>query len=143
MTRSRTKTAGEEDPFAFLELDKVKPPKRGGPGRGWPDGVPVLTEGDLCWGMTREDGRMDLSWWMDAAFDHGLVKTPHQDKVYLELLKVLSERTGEAVTSLWTFLEDAQRRGKPSLGWQAACWNETMKRLGYEVPARKCKDPGR
>ncbi len=109
----------------------------------WPDDVPILSADDLTWRGESQDGeRKDLLIWFDHAF--GLPTAPRLYAEGQEMLKaVLSDRIGKPVTALWHFAEYVESHHKPSLAWQAACWNEMLGRLGYELPAECRKDPGR
>lgn len=111
------------------------------PGR-WPDEVPVLLSSDLSLTYESDDGRRDLAFWLAGTFDPGEPVTPAQNAAYDALLLVISERANRRHNSLWAFLEEARKRKSPGLAWQANCWNEAMRRLGYEVPQRRCQDPG-
>jgi len=109
---------------------------------GWPEVVPILVEGDMIWNWYTRDGRRDLKEWLEVTFDTTSNLTPRQDKAYRVLCAVITERFGRPVNCLWLFLEFTFKHRLPSLAWQAACWNEMMRRLGYEVPKRSTKDPG-
>ena len=136
----------EEDPFAFLEEeeeeDKEKFPLR----KGMPKKVPILTERDLCWQGDHGPGKPRcLDAWFYWVFSSG--QKYHRGKFPDDvagpvLKKVLSERLGKKVVSLWTFSEWVGKHREPSLRFQARAWNEMLRRLGYDVPWRKCKDPG-
>ena len=111
---------------------------------GWPTKVPILTAADLVWNWNSAFGQHDLLEWLNLTFDlipsAGI--TPNRDKAYRVLCRVISERFEQKVRSMWLFLEHTKKHKRPSLAWQAACWNEMLVRLGYEVPGRATRDPG-
>ncbi len=111
---------------------------------GWPINVPVLTPGDLVWNWNSSRGQHDLLEWLNLTFDLNFRSafTPQRDKAYRVLCRVISERFEHKVRSMWLFLEHTKKHKKPSLEWQAACWNEMLVRLGYGVPGRVTRDPG-
>lgn len=127
------------------ELDELlagdQPPKLRAD--GWPESVPVLVERDVTWNWTTADGRRDLGEWLEVTFDTAqAARHPRRDKAYKVLCEVLTERFRKKVSSLWLFLEFTHKHRIPCLAWQAACWNEMLRRLGYDVPKRSTKDPG-
>lgn len=111
---------------------------------GWPDTVPILTAEDMVWSFVTVDGRRDLSEWLLATFnpDYPVIDTPEHAEAFNTLCAVLSSRSGVTVSSLWTFLEKACKTKSPKLAWQAACWNEMLHRLGYDISKSAVKDPG-
>lgn len=109
-----------------------------------PDDVPVLVAADVWWQYARRDGSRDLATWLDDTFrpDAGGVDPPAYAAAYRELCRVLTERLGRPVTVLWLFMEFVAKHRSPPLAWQAACWNEALHRLGYDVPKAARRDPG-
>lgn len=111
---------------------------------GWPAAVPVLVAADLAWNFATADGRRDLVEWLNDTFNPtcSLRESKVYAAAYQALCGVLTERLGRRVTVLNLFLEYTHAHRTPSLAWQAACWNEMLRRLGYAVPAEKANDPG-
>lgn len=150
MRTSKKKSSDEDDPFAFLEEEEKEasrqeeaPPAPSKPRRGMPSELPILVARDISWTGDGEKSR-SLDWWLYWSFPlcpAGL-KTSPEDRAAKVLKEVLSERIGKKVVSLTTFMEYVANHRTPSLEWQAACWNEMVRRLGYEVPSRSCRDPG-
>lgn len=128
---SRRKPEGDVDEFGQPRIaEKPKPTGLSGPA-GWP-AAKLITAADLVWQFTSADGRCDLAELLDVVFhDIGI----QRDKAHDTLKEVIGERFGKPVRSMWTFMEFVAARRYPSLEWQAACWNETLYRLGYKVPA--------
>lgn len=108
---------------------------------GWPVEVPVLVAADLVWNFSSLDGRHDLAEWLERTFDPFAMSKQHT-RAAKELCAVITERFGKAVTCLWLFLEFTKKNKLPSFEWQAACFNETLARLGYDIPKRARRDPG-
>lgn len=112
--------------------------------RGWPAQVPLLSAAELCWNYSVGERRHDLLEWLHLVFDpaDGATGT---DELFRSARKalcaVLAERLGEKEVDLWDFLERSYRGRSPSLGWQAAAWNEAMYRLGYDVPPARRTPP--
>jgi hypothetical protein len=139
----KKKRKREDDLFDFLDDEVVL---HGGPVRwenGWPVSVPVLDETDLCRAQRRADGRMDLAGWLEETFDRGTTVTRTFRTAYSTLLEVLSQRSGVELSSLWIFLEGCEKGGGFGLRWQAAAWNEAMRRLGYKMKKEVCREPER
>ena len=111
---------------------------------GWPTNVPVLVAADMAWNFTTSDGRRDLFEWLEATFnpEYPLKDTKQFHTAYATLCVVITERFKKKVTILNLFLEFTYKNRLPCLAWQAACWNEMLARLGYEVPKRNTRDPG-
>ena len=109
----------------------------------WPDDAPVLAEEHLAWrGESNDGARKALEWWLYRTFEEPSVFNPAADEFRTALFAVVTERFGKAVTVLNTFLAFAEQHRRPSLAWQAACWNEALSRCGYEVPDDARSDPG-
>lgn len=139
MTSNRGRKRKNDDVDALL--GSTDTPKTGPD--GWPDPAPVLVADDLAWQWSTARGRRDLSEWLDSTFEpHDPFRTPKRDKARRLLCKVITERFGKRVKSLWLFLEFTKDNRLPSLKWQAACWNEMLARLGYDVPEEVRRDPG-
>lgn len=111
---------------------------------GWPVNVPILVAADLCWQYETQDGRRDLWCWLEATFnpEYPVKDTKQFRTAYATLCVVITERFKKKVTILSLFLEFTYKNRLPCLAWQAACWNEMLSRLGYEVPKRTTRDPG-
>lgn len=111
---------------------------------GWPVNVPILVAADMAWQYETSDGRRDLPYWLEATFnpEYPVKDTKQHAEAYRMLCAVITERFKKKVTSLWLFTEFTFKNRLPCLAWQAACWNEMLKRLGYEVPKRMTRDPG-
>lgn len=103
----------------------------------------TLTADDLVWNYSTDDGRKDLAEWLQVTFnpDYPRRDTKRYARAYRTLCKVVTERFGKPVRVLHIFLEYTKRNRRPSLEWQAACWNETLARMGYDVPGAKRADP--
>lgn len=141
MTRSR-KPKGEKKPKPVDDYDVDDMPKLETVRKdGWPVEVPILVAADLVWNFSTQDGRHDIAEWLERTFDPFAMGKQH-NKAAAELCRVISERFKKKVTSLWLFLEFTKKNKLPSLEWQAACFNETLARLGYDIPKRACRDPG-
>lgn len=110
----------------------------------WPESVPILTADDMVWNFTTQDGRRDLLEWLLATFDSDatVLENPAYVQARKVLLSVISERRNKTIKSMWLFAEKASKAKHPSFAWQAACWNEMLIRLGYDVPKRMAVDPG-
>ena len=110
----------------------------------WPDAVPILTEADIVWNYSTSDGRRDLAEWLEKTFagDFPLNEPPTYREAYKTLCNVISLRLKKQVRVLNLFLEEAKKDKAPSKAWQAACWNEMLRQLGYTVAKHKTKDPG-
>jgi hypothetical protein len=141
MTRSRKpKREKTPEPVDDYDVDDM-PVKEVVRKDGWPVEVPVLVEDDLIWNFSSQDGRHDIAEWLERTFDPVTMPKQH-NRAAKELCSVISERFKKKVTSLWLFLEFTKKNKLPSLAWQAACFNETLARLGYDIPKRACRDPG-
>lgn len=143
MTRSRKpkrekKRADPPDDYDVDDMPSTVPEPRKD---GWPAEVPVLVAADLVWNFSSSDGRHDIAEWLERVFDP-LTRHKQHEKAVRSLTAVISERFKKKVTSLWLFLEFTKKNKLPSLEWQAACFNEAMARLGYEIPKKNCRDPG-
>lgn len=134
----------DDDEEAYLADDSPAPTFLSLRPDGWPATAPVLTAADLVWNFSTADGRRDLNGWLDAVFnpDYPLADSPHRVTADATLCAVIGERAAMPVPVLWLFAEQAYKAKKPSLAWQAACWNETLARLGYEVARAAARDPG-
>lgn len=110
-------------------------------GQAAPAGPLPVTAADLCWNLTCGP-RKDLLELLDAAFPATARDAAAWDEAHRVLKAVLSERFGHRVVALVSFLIYAKQHQYPPLAWQAACWNETLHRLGHPVPARDRRDPG-
>lgn len=150
MTRTRKPRKGRDQPpedddnfFEELLNEPDEPVQKKSKG-GWPDDVPILTGDDLVWNWSDSHGRHDLAVWLERTFnpEYPLKDTKRYAKAYRGLCQVITERFKKKVTQLWLFLEFTKKNKLPCKEWQAACWNEMLSRLGYEVPRSKTKDPG-
>ncbi len=148
MKKLKKKKKQEDDYFDFVDEKpapaekKEKPPPA--PGE-WPDDVPVLSADNVAWAGDRgPEGRRSVDWWLYWTFTHIPPRKGKylDDRVDAELRDVMGERFGKPIKCLGTFLLQSSQRKQPSLAWYAACWNECMRRLGYEIPQKSCKDPG-
>jgi hypothetical protein len=141
----RKKTTVDED--YFDGLDKAPPPLFKGaplpcPYNCWPDDVPILTERDMTWNYSAQNRRFDLLMWLDLVFGSDMCRdNPKHAKARQMLAQVIAERLGREKLSLWRFLEETMKTRKPSLAWQAAAWNFTMKQLGYDIPKASYRTP--
>lgn len=148
MTRTRKPTRGreppEDDDFFEKLLNERDEPTKKKTKDGWPVDVPILTAEDLVWNFSDDRGRHDLFVWLELTFnpDYPRQDTKQFAKAYRVLCQVISERFKKKVTVMWLFLEFTKKHQLPCKAWQAACWNEMLVRLGYEVPRSKTKDPG-
>lgn len=150
MTRTRKPPKGREPPedddedFFGELLNEPDEPVRKVTADGWPADVPILTADDMVWQFSDSHGRNDLFYWLEKTFnpEYPLKDTKRFRKAYRTLCEVITERFGKKVTSLWLFLEFTYKNKLPCKAWQAACWNEMLSRLGYEVARSKTKDPG-
>lgn len=147
MTRTRKPTRGrkpKEDDFFEKLLNEPDEPPAPATKDGWPVDVPVLTADDLVWNWSDSHGRHDLLVWLERTFnpEYPLRDTRQYAKARRVLCQVVAERFKKKVTVLWLFLEFTKKHRLPCRAWQAACWNEMLVRLGYEVPREKTKDPG-
>ena len=141
--KGRDRPEAEDDFFAALLTEPDEPARPATKG-GWPETVPVLTGDDLVWSWSDSRGRHDLAGWLERTFnpEYPATDTARHAKAYRVLCQVITERFKRKVTSLWLFLEFAKKNKLPCKAWQAACWNEMLSRLGYEVARSKAKDPG-
>lgn len=143
--KPRREPEEDDDNFFGDLLDEPEAPPPAKPDKdGWPSGVPILTEDDLVWQYSDSRGRHDLFYWLELTFnpEYPLKDTKAYRVAYRTLCEVLTERFKKKVTVLYLFMEFVFKNKLPSKAWQAACWNETLARLGYEVPRSKTKDPG-
>lgn len=134
-----------DDPFAFLDKPKrprrPRSPTRMSPGH-WPDEVRILIPEDLCRHAWHDGhGRHDLGGWLEVVFDSThpagyLVNTCHH-KAERVLYRVLRERSGKKRLALWEFCEQTRY----TEAWLCACWNEAMRRLGYDLDPLVCEEP--
>ncbi len=110
----------------------------------WPDDPPVLAEHNIIlWGDEPERNRRDLFWWLDHTFVINVGSAWRCEEVATRVLRdVIEERIGESIEDVWSFVS-ATRRTKTSKAWLAACWNEMLHRLVYDIPKANRKDPGR
>lgn len=139
MKRKR-KAVEDEDYFAYVDEEASR--KRVGRA-GWPATVPTLTESDVCWSYTSQDGRRDISEWLDHVFQPDVPgNVAHRERAAAALLDVITERLGRRPKCLFSFCEYAYKSGSPGLAWQAACWNAAMRQLGFDVKKSSCVDPG-
>lgn len=110
------------------------PPPERKPGE-WPDTCPILTGHNIVrkrWHA--EDGvAHDLGGWLEVAFDCdlGYQTNPCYQKAFAALKRVLVERGAPPDLALWEICDDKRFKR----GFLAKCWNETMRRLGFEVGA--------
>lgn len=146
-TRKPPKGKPEEDDDDFFGelLDEPDPPPPAKPDKdGWPSGVPILVGDDIVWQFSDSRGRHDLFYWLELTFnpEFPLKDTKAFKVAYKTLCEVITDRFKKKVTCLYLFLEFTCKNKLPSKDWQAACWNEMLSRLGYEVPRSKTKDPG-
>lgn len=139
MTRKSSKNRPPDEDY-FGENDPPKTKRTD----GWPDDVPILVADDMVWNWTSDDGRKDLAVWLESTFnpEFPVIDLPQYAEAYRTLCAVITERFGKQVTKLGMFLEYAKKNKRPSLAWQAACWNAMLQQLGYEVPKQAAKDPG-
>lgn len=108
----------------------------------WPDEPRILTADDVIYhGVSSDDSRRSLDWWAEDFVDNTAKGSPCYGIVLAMLCQVLTERYGKEVRTLSLFLEFAQQR-RISKAWLAACWNEMLSRLVYDVPKEHRKDPG-
>lgn len=148
MPKSRSKPVAEEDDEDVLRriIDEddgpIPAPTR--TADGWPADVPVLVAEDMTWNYTTQNGRRDLLEWLGAVFNQECTVRDAKPyaAAYKTLCEVVTQRLGRKVAILNLFLEESKAARAPSLAWQAACWNETLARLGYEVPKASTRDPG-
>lgn len=144
--KAKTRKKGDEDEDLFDFVDEpFRSPKeqRGLKKNEWPEEVPILSADDVCYNFTRDNGSMDLLYWLDAVFGDTIKYSDAYHKpwqyAHNELEHVLAERTGRSKVDIWFFLENSYRDRFPPLKWIAGCWNETMRRLGYGVPKSDCR----
>ena len=109
----------------------------------WPDDPTLLTEADLLWwGDNPNSNCRDLFWWIHHTFNSNAVPGYQCEGIAQRVLEgVLTERAGTTVTDVWGFV-DYCRKKRASKAWLAACWNEMLNRLVYDVPKALRKDPG-
>lgn len=108
----------------------------------WPDDVPILCEDDVTWNYSTQDGRRDLCVWLETVFNPDY---PHQDNpAYHEAERVLAAVVSERIFNDFTmadFMAHVAHSKAPDFAWQAACWNEMLHRLGYEVDKKARRNP--
>jgi hypothetical protein len=132
-----------EDPFDTSKIAHVSTHL------DWPEEVTLLTAKDLCWNFETTDGRCDLIEWLNRVFaDENNVGVWQKGnaiavRARAVLEEVLAKRLDMDEVDLWEFLEKAAKDEWPSLAWQAACWNEAMSVLDYEVPAVSRAEPSK
>ncbi len=108
----------------------------------WPDEIPTLVSADIVRNVWHHsDGlRHDLGGWLETAFDCGdqlgFQGNPCYEKAFKTLMTVLEERGAEG--ALWEICQDEESYSRKFL---AAAWNETMDRVGYEMPKEKRRWP--
>ena len=106
----------------------------------WPEDVPILTADDIAWNWELADGSRDLLVWAEHTFER--VSYACYDEVLRVLREVIREHfTEKRYKSVYSFLCFAIEHQRPSKAWQAACWNETLARLGYAIPAKHRRFP--
>jgi hypothetical protein len=142
--KPRKRDDDEDDDFFGDILNETDEPKERFTKDGWPTDVPILTADDINWQYSDSRGRRDLFEWLEATFnpEYPLKDTKQFAKAYRTLCEVITERFKKKVTVMYLFLEFTYKHKMPCKAWQAACWNEMLVRLGYEVPRSKTKDPG-
>jgi hypothetical protein len=125
---------------AYFDDATAPPAPRGLDDDGWPHAVPVLTPDDMSWKWTGPGNACSLFEWVWRAFDPDDVPIGVWDEACACLEGVIAEWSGRRF-NLYLFSERSEVMNRPSLAWQAACWNEAMHRLGYDIPVRKRKCP--
>ena len=137
----RKKQSDAEDYFSFVNEESTASEKKVSYGR--PKLVPTLTADNMSWSYTSQRGQRDLLEWLDYVFKPGHpLNDRWRNKAGRRLVRVIAERFERRPRCLYSFCEYVSKNKHPSKAWQAACWNETMRRLGYEIATSACADPG-